>query len=122
MHTATHARQRVEERGPRWAVTGTIRPGEAETVYAVTADAAEQVRERFEADGRYQIAVHPPEGSVDLSSLGRKLADARAVVRDVTQQVQAAAIHAVTVESRTEVEVARQAGVDRQTVRAWLGK
>lgn len=122
MHAAETARQRVKDRGPRWAVMGTIRPGEAETRYAVTAIDAEKIQTQFLDDGRYQIRVHPPEDTANLSALGRQLADARAAVRDITQQVQAAVIHAVTVDGRAEAEVARQAGVDRMTVRGWLGK
>lgn len=122
MHVAEHARRRIKDRGPRWAVIGTIRPGEAETMYAVTADRAEAVREQFEGMGRYQIQVYPPDGSVGLHSLADRRRGARAVLDDVTQQLQAAVIHAVNAEGRAEAEVARDAGVDRMTVRSWLGK
>lgn len=123
MHTNERARQQVAERGPRWAVYGQIRPGEAIVQYADTAEAAEQLRDEFEAGGRgyHQVKVHPPVGSIDLAELGRERADAKRLYDEKNAIVRAGVLRALE-DGRAEAEVARTAGVDRMTVRKWAGK
>jgi hypothetical protein len=122
MYTELRVHEMIEQRGPRWVVRGNTRPGEYRASYAVTAEAAESLRERFEGDGLYQVAVTPPEGSWNLGRLGRERDDAREALRDATEKLKAAAIAAVNGEGRAEAEVARQSGIDRMTLRDWLGK
>ena len=111
----------VNSRGPRYAVMGSIRRGEAAAVYAETADQAEQIKERWQEQGRYQVRVYPPEGSFDLAPLTKARQDAIAAERDATAILRAAVIREHE-RGRSEVELARQADVDRMTVRKWLGK
>lgn len=59
--------------------------------------------------------------AADLSSVGRDRRAALAAAADSTERLKAAAVSAID-DGRSEAEVARQAGVDRMTVRAWLGK
>lgn len=118
------AHQRVKERGPRWAVWGQIRQGEARVDYADTADQAEMIREWFENPdgcGYYQVRVHAPDGSVNLATLGRERADAKRKFDEATAVLRAGVLRALE-EGRAEAEVARTAGVDRMTVRKWAGK
>jgi hypothetical protein len=108
-------------RGPRWAVVGTIRQGENVGEYADTAERAEAIQARYQETGYYQVQVYPPEGSVDLGELGRARADAKRAADEATAILRAGVLRALE-EGREETEVARTAGVDRQTVRAWAGK
>lgn len=121
MYVQSEAIRMVSDRGPRWAVYGQIRPGEARTSYAATAELAEKFRAEYEELGYYQVKVHPPTGSVDLAKLGRDLADARRVLAEKTEIVRAGVLRALD-EGRAEAEVARTVGVDRMTVRKWAGK
>lgn len=111
----------TEARGPRWAVTGTIRQGEHTGAYADTGEGAEAVRARYEQTGYYQVQVYPPQGSVDLSALGQARAAAKVAYDEATAILRAGVLRALE-EDRDETEVARTAKVDRQTVRAWAGK
>jgi DNA invertase Pin-like site-specific DNA recombinase len=112
----------VATRGPRYAVIGSIRKDEARVTYAMTGEEAEQIAANYrEQWGYYQIAVHAPEGSIDLTKFGKELAAARTVVREKTEILRAA-VNRAAEEGRAEAEIARQAGVDRMTVRSWLGK
>jgi hypothetical protein len=121
MHTLTNALKMIAERGPRFAVKGSIRPNEARVEYAATGERAEQIADRLRAEGHYQVQVYTPEGSIDLTKLGKGLADARELVRERTEILKAA-VHRAHEDGRAEAEIARQAGVDRMTVRSWLGK
>ncbi|MEU3455551.1 hypothetical protein ABZ671_18415 [Micromonospora sp. NPDC006766] len=121
MYVKAVAWDRVKDRGPRWAVYGQLRPQEARTEYADTAERAEKIREDFEEKGYYQVQVHPPVGSVDLAKLGRERTDAKRVLDEKTAILRAGVLRALE-EGRAEAEVARTAGVDRQTVRKWAGK
>ncbi|MGK5737231.1 hypothetical protein [Micromonospora sp. URMC 103] len=116
------AHQQISERGPRWAVSGSVRQGEIRAEYADTAERAEQIRKDFEENwGYYQVRVHPPVGSVDLAKLGRERAEAKRVFDEKTAILRAGVLRALE-EGRAEAEVARTAGVDRMTVRKWAGK
>lgn len=121
MYSRDTAWQQVQERGPRYAVYGNLRPGEAQTMYAVTAELAEEIREDFEGRGYYQVKVWPPAGSVDLAKLGRERAEAKRTFDEKTAILRAGVLRALE-EGRAEAEVARTAGIDRQTVRTWAGK
>jgi DNA-directed RNA polymerase specialized sigma24 family protein len=111
----------VQERGPRWAVRGSIRAGQARAEYADTAEQAETIRERFEEYSYYQVQVYPPLGGIDLAKLGRTRQDAQRALADATSLLRAGVLRALE-EGRSEAEVARSAGVDRMTVRSWAGK
>lgn len=119
------ALRRIEQRGPRYAVYGVIRAGEARTEYADTAEQAERIRASFEDPrdcGYRQVKVHPPEGSVDLAALGQARAKAKATFDEATAVLRAAVLRALEQPGSSEVQVAREAGVDRMTVRKWAGK
>lgn len=121
MMTSNHAYDMVNERGPRYAVIGHIRQGESEVRYGDTAEVAERIRESHERSGYYQIHVYPPVGSIDLGKLGRDRDAAKRAFDEATAILRAAVLRALD-EGRAEAEVARTAGVDRMTVRAWAGK
>ncbi|GAA0739286.1 hypothetical protein Drose_04095 [Dactylosporangium roseum] len=120
-HTTDKALEMIEQRGPRFAVIGNIRRGQSMVSYADTGEQAERIRETFVESSYYQIKVHPPVGSVDLAGLGRDRSDAKAAYDEATAILRAGVLRALE-EGREETEVARTAGVDRQTVRAWAGK
>lgn len=121
MYTNTEAQSRVASRGPRYAVYGQIRQGEAITDYAATGEAAERLRNRHEESGYYMIKVYPPLGSVDLAALGAARKAAKTVLDEATEVLRAGVLRALE-EGQAEAEVARTAGVDRMTVRTWAGK
>jgi hypothetical protein len=122
MYTNDTARKMVKERGPRWAVYGQIRQGEARVSYALTSDAAETTRKSYEDDwGYYQVQVYPPDGSVELAQLGRERDAAKRTFDEKTEILKAGVLRALD-EGRAEAEIARTAGVDRMTVRSWAGK
>ncbi|MDF2969264.1 MAG: hypothetical protein K0Q93_3042 [Nocardioidaceae bacterium] len=117
-------KQFVDERGPRYLVEGTIRRDEFAVTYADTAEQAEKIRDRYENDGYRNIKVHLPDlpgMEIDLARYGRELAAARREVEEATAIVRAAVIRAAE-QGRAEAEIARTAGVDRMTVRKWVGK
>lgn len=122
MHTTLDRLTKMErERGPRWLVYGTIRQGEFIASYADSADSAEWMHEKLESDGHRQVRTVPPAGGVDLAELGRKRnADKRAY--DESNATLKAGVLRALAANRSESEVARTAGVDRMTVRAWSGK
>lgn len=115
------AYQMIQERGPRYAVIGSIRQGESAVNYTDTAEGAEKYRQSYEDSGYYQIRVHPPVGSIDLAKLGRDRADANRDFGEKTAILKAAVLRALE-EGRAEAEIARTAGIDRMTVRTWAGK
>ncbi|WP_431935762.1 hypothetical protein [Micromonospora sp. RP3T] len=110
------------ERGPRWLVGGTIRPGEHDVRYADTADAAERLRDEMNTRGLYQVRVDPPVGAVDLVKLGRDRTDARRVFDEKTAILRAGVLRALEQGTHNESSAAREAGVTRDTIRTWLGK
>lgn len=111
----------IAERGPRWVVHGTIRRDEFAVHYATTAERAEQLREKLDGSHHRHVTVVPPDGSVELATLGRDRAEAQRVLTEKTAILRAGVLRALD-EGRSEVEVARTAGVDRMTVRKWAGK
>jgi DNA-directed RNA polymerase specialized sigma24 family protein len=122
MPTSTTAWKEVDERGPRYAVIGNIRSGEARVSYAYTGEQAEKIAEDFRDHwGYYQVKVHPPVGSIDLARFGEDRKAAQRVLDEKTSILRAA-VNRASEEGRAEAEIARQAGVDRMTVRSWLGK
>jgi hypothetical protein len=122
MYPLTEARQQVDARGPRYAVIGKIRSDEARTEYADTGEQAERIRREFEQEwGYYQVHVYPPDGSLDLTSLATERRRAQTAEREATAKLRAGVLRALEA-GRAEAEVARQAGVDRMTVRSWAGK
>lgn len=116
-----NANRMVQERGPRYCIVGTIQRGSFYVAYSDTAEGAERQREFAEESDYYQITVHPPEGSIDLVALGRARKDAKRKFDEATAILRAGVLRALE-EGRAEAEVARQAGVDRMTVRSWAGK
>lgn len=121
---AAELQKKIAERGPRYAITGTVTPGEHVITYADTGEAAEQCLQRFEQNLCYQVRVHVPDlpgMDIDLAQYGKELADARRVVEEKTAILRAA-VHRAAEVGRAEAEIARTAGVDRMTVRKWLGK
>ena len=121
MHSADEARAMVRDRGPRYAVCGSLRPHEARAFYADTAEQAEAERDRLMVEGYYNVQLHPPVGAVDLTALGAGLRAARLAVDEATSLARAGVVRALE-EGRSESEVARSLGVDRMTVRKWAGK
>lgn len=114
--------QAVDGRGPRYAVSGTIRPGEHFVDYAPTRDIAERAYQR-RVDERYaQVRLHPPDGEVDLEALGRARREALSVLAERTAVLRAGVLRALEAPGASETTVARQAGVSRGTVREWAGK
>jgi hypothetical protein len=57
-----------------------------------------------------------------LGTLAKDRAAARQALDDVTSQIRALACRLVTDEVLSEADAARRAGVDRMTIRQWLGK
>lgn len=124
--------EQIDARGPRFAVVGSIRPGEKRLEYWYTAEQAEKARESFtETWGYYQVRVYPPIGAINLDALGQERIDAKRVFDEKTSILRAAVLRSLEgftdengteIPPRSEAEVARVAGVDRMTVRAWAGK
>jgi hypothetical protein len=121
MINTAHMLELVAARGPRWAVSATIRPNEHRVDYCLTRDAADARAEQLRGEKHYQIQVHPPEGEVDLARLGQDRADASVVLAERTAVLRAGVLRALEA-GDSEVSVARTAGVDRMTVREWAGK
>lgn len=122
----TGLQQAIEDRGARYCVTGTIRPGEFAYRYADTGDAAEEIREDYQDNWRYHsIRIHPPVFDTDiateLAKLGRQRAELKQAEREVTAKLRATVLRAAE-HSFAEADIARRADVDRMTVRKWLGK
>lgn len=110
----------ASKRGPRYAVSGTIRGGEFDIEFADTAAHAEQLAERMRADNRHNVRLHLPQES-DFSAIASEFRTARSRLASATELARAAA-HRMTEMGISESETARQLGVDRMTVRSWLGK
>jgi|SRR5690606_4074357 hypothetical protein len=97
---------------------------------ATLLDAAGEIQERYpkpddqeERDAALAVAYRILLGQDEvLEELAKQLAEARAVQARSLAGIRQAAHMLVPDGSRTESGFARQAGVDRQAVRKWLGK
>lgn len=122
MHLNAVAWKRIAERGPRYAVYRGLRAGQGVTDYYDTAPEAETAVERLRDEGGYYgIRIVPPDGAVDLVSLGQARAEARRAYDEATAVLRAGVLRALE-EGFAEAGAARAAVVDRMTVRAWAGK
>ena len=119
-------RQRAD-RGPRWHVGWTIRPGEHNGHYAATAEYAEKMADRERECGCYQIRVTPPVQYTDVAGEVQRLGDELRQIRQAEADVMGRAA-ALTVTANDggsgipETTLAASLGVDRMTIRKWLGK
>lgn len=118
---ATAATKFVNDRGPRYAVVGSVRRGEHVGYYSDTATGADTYEEHLRTGGYYQIKVTPPVGSTDLAKLGRARQAAKQAYNEATAILRAGVLRAIE-EGRSEREIAQQATVSRDTIRDWQGK
>jgi len=124
MYTKHSARQKLDARGPRFAIWVELGRDSAQVIYADTATQAEKIRERELAEWSHneqRVQLHPPAGSVSLTEAARERETAKAAFNEKTAILKAAALQALE-EGRAEAEVAREARVDRMTIRSWAGK
>lgn len=120
----TTAKKLIAGRGPRWAVQVGLHGGRRTVHFTDTGERAEAIYDRHVEEGGYLLAytkVYPPTGSGDLSALGRARQDAKRAFDEATEILRAAVMRAIE-DGRSESEIARDAGVDRMTVRKWQGK
>lgn len=122
----TQLTQAINDRGARYCVTGTIRGGEFAYTYADTGEMAEKTRAKYQDELHYRnIRIHPPVFDVDvaneLAKLGAEREELRKAEREVTAKLRATVLRA-SERSFAEADIARRAGIDRMTVRKWLGK
>lgn len=110
----------ADERGPRYAVRGTIRPNEFDVEFADTASQAEAIAERMRESHRRQVRILLPLDT-NLESIIRDYRRARDHLNRMTDLARAVA-HRLTEMGISESEAARQLDVDRMTIRSWLGK
>lgn len=116
------ASRAVADRGARYAIIGTIRPGSFCVEYADTGDKAEAAADNLRDHwGYYQVHIYPPVGGVDLAALGVARERAKHAFAEATEKLRAAVLRALA-DDRAEAEVARSARVTRKTVRQWAGK
>jgi DNA-directed RNA polymerase specialized sigma24 family protein len=116
----------LEDRGARYCITGTIRPGEFAYSYADTGEQAEKIRVNYQDNWRYyNLRIHPPvfdeDLAAELTKLGEKRAELKRTEQEVTSKLRATVLRAAE-HSFAEADIARRANVDRMTVRKWLGK
>lgn len=124
MYTTHAARHQLDARGPRWAIWIELGKDSAQVVYADTATQAEKTYERHLADwsnNPQRVQLHPPAGLVTLNDAATDRDKAKTVLAEKTAILKAVALQALE-EGRTEAEVAREARVDRMTIRSWAGK
>lgn len=122
----TDLKKAIDERGGRYCVTGTIRGGEFAYRYATTSEQAEQIRKDFQDNWHYrQVRVHPPTVDMDVADELAKLGAERSRLRDAEREVTSklrAMVHRAAAREFSEADIARRTGVDRMTIRKWLGK
>lgn len=117
--------QAVNDRGARYCVTGTIRGGEFTYRYADTSERAEEIREAYTSQHYRSVRVHPPTFDMDVTAELEKLGAERAQLKQAEQETTSklrATVHRAAARGFAEADIARRAGVDRMTVRKWLGK
>lgn len=117
--------QRMQaKRGPHYLVHGADRRNEPIARYADTLDEAERIAERMRTDGLRQVQVLPPREQITLDDVSR-YGDAYSRAQDAAEGAKAtlrAAVHRAVESGASESEIAREAGITRMTVRAWIGK
>jgi hypothetical protein len=124
MYTKHAARRQLDARGPRYAIWVELGKDEAQVIYADTATQAEKIRENRLADysgNEQRVQLYPPAGSVSLADAASERETVKALLAEKTAILKAVALQALE-EGRSEVEVAREARVDRMTIRSWAGK
>jgi|SRR5687768_2189061 len=124
MYTKHAARQELDARGPRYAVWVELGKDEAQVIYADTATQAETIRENRLAEysgNEQRVRLYPPAVSVSLTEAASEREQAKKVFSEKTAYVKALALQALE-GGRAEAEVAREARVDRMTIRSWAGK
>lgn len=126
MLSHTDIAKALENRGARYCITGTIRPGELAYSYADTGEQAEKIRDDYQDNWRYyNLRIHPPVFDVDvadeLARLGKERAELKRAEQEVTAKLRATVLRAGE-RNFADADIARRANVDRMTVRKWLGK
>lgn len=121
MLSTANAYALVAERGPRFAVTGTIRKDEMRLHLVASAAQAELLADSMRRDHIRGVKIHLPIGEPDLGKVGRTLSDARNALAEAMNLAEAAGLRAIEA-GMSESEVARMLTVDRMTVRKWQGK
>ncbi|MBT0771785.1 hypothetical protein KIH74_22785 [Kineosporia sp. J2-2] len=111
----------IAERGPYYAVTGQIRTDQHFVHLCATAERAEAIKAEAQTNSPYAVRIYSPKGVVPLAPIGKQLAAARSKVDQIILLAQAAALRAHE-EGKPETLIASELGVDRMTVRKWLGK
>lgn len=116
-----------DARGPRYSIVGTIRKGEFYGSYAGTSEAAEAEANRMTELGYYQVKIVAPAGAVNLRELAFERTIAREAEREATAKLRAGVLRRAEQMQEeggqvNESALAREASVDRMTVRQWLGK
>lgn len=115
------------QRGPRWLVYASIRAGEHVATFAVSAEQAEKILQRYLDNGYYTALVTPPEGSIRLGQLGREAKAAKDAAKDAEDAAKAAeqkllaGVLRAHREQRAIEEIARQAHLSEETVSRWVG-
>src|SRR6266403_2258730 len=118
------AQKKLDNRGPRWAIWIELDRNSAQVIYADTADHAEKIHEHHldqRSRNQQRVQLHPPTGSVTLGEAADEREGAKSVFDEKTAILKAVVLQALD-EGRAEAEVAREARVDRMTVRSWAGK
>jgi hypothetical protein len=118
------ARQQLAERGPRWAIWIETGRHHAEVHYADTAAQAEKLREIHLADWSHneqRVQLYPPAEAMSLGRAASQRLKAETAFKKKTAILKTVVLQALA-QGRSEAEVARSAGVDRMTIRAWAGK
>jgi hypothetical protein len=125
--TLDRLNKQIADRGPRWHVGWKIRPDEYRGMYCITSADAEAIAAREEDDGCYQVRVTPPVEYADIAAevrqIGVELRQLRAAEADVMSRAAAVAVTANDGGAGiAETTLAADLGVDRMTIRKWLGK
>jgi DNA-binding CsgD family transcriptional regulator len=114
----------IAGRGPRYAVRLGLRNDRYHVHLVDTAERAERIYDRALEEGGYLYGttkVIPSQDPVDLAVLGRARYDALRTADEATATLRAAVLREAEL-GRAEAWIAREAGIDRMTVRKWLGK
>jgi site-specific recombinase XerC len=104
-----------------WVIRVTNNLGEKDLFVCHNYDQAIQVMRQQEDLGIADIEMIKPREIVDLSYLSRLRNELITDLKEVTEQIRQAVLWHIA-RGEKEARVARAAGVDRMTVRRWLGK